>query len=124
MGQPAPRVAVPGGPGTRRGLSLCSVIKSEWCKRRADPWCFGGGDDTNCVCPQAHLARSMSRRGHLAAEPSAWPSPWLPCEPYSPGGLVPLPVPLQGEPKVELTCFPKVRRAVLSHLRCCCQGAQ
>lgn len=45
MGQPAPRVAVPGGPGTRRGLSLCSVIKSEWCKRRADPWCFGEGDE-------------------------------------------------------------------------------
>lgn len=37
IGQPAPQVAVPGGPGMRRGLSLCSVIKSEWCKRHVDP---------------------------------------------------------------------------------------
>lgn len=32
MGQPAPWVAVPGSLGTRRGLSSCSVIKSELCK--------------------------------------------------------------------------------------------
>lgn len=43
MVQPAPWRAMPGGFGTRRGLSLCSVIKSEWCKKCADPWVYWEG---------------------------------------------------------------------------------
>lgn len=77
MGQPALQVAVPGGPGTRRGLSLHSVIKSEWCKRHADLWCFGEGDE---LCLPTHppgseheLERTSSSQALSLAK--TWVSP-------------------------------------------------
>lgn len=75
MGQPAPWVAVPGCPGVRRGLSLCSVIKSEWCKRHIDPWCFGEGDElclpTGPLGAKHEPERTSSSGALSLAKPSA-----------------------------------------------------
>lgn len=75
MDQPAPWVAVPGSLGTRRGLSSCSVIKSELCKRHMDP--FFVERDELClptIPPSAkHEPERTSRSwAHDLARPSAY----------------------------------------------------
>lgn len=75
MGQPATQVAVPGGLGTKRGLSLHNVIKSQWCKRHVDPWCFGEGKElclpTSLPVAKHELERTSSNGVLGLLKPSA-----------------------------------------------------